>query len=173
MIRFTLPAIALAAGVALGAAPDQAAGRRGGPEPLVEQVRTAIDTGVRFLRKAERGRGHWEIDFISAAKPGGSSSLALLALLNCGIKPDDPIIQRGLEHLRKVEPQSTYVVGLQTMVFAEVGDAKDGPRIQRNVDWLIRARVMSGPKLRGWGYGQDAGGTDYSNSQYALSLIHI
>src|SRR5690349_14351056 len=100
MSRFAL-ALLVPATFALGAAPDPAAGRRGGPEPLVEQVRAAIDTGVRFLRKEERGRGHWENDFISAAKPGGSTSLALLALLNCGIKTDDPIIQRGLEYLRK------------------------------------------------------------------------
>src|SRR5262245_35739149 len=29
-------------------------------EPLVEKVRTAIDTGVRYLRKEERDRGGWE-----------------------------------------------------------------------------------------------------------------
>src|SRR5262249_23515060 len=64
-------------------------------EPLVEQVRSAIDTGVRFLRKEERGQGNWERGFIASNKPGGFTALALLALLNCGVKADDPIIQRG------------------------------------------------------------------------------
>jgi hypothetical protein len=143
-------------------------------EPLVDQVRTAIDNGVRFLRKDERGRGNWEGDISSAAKTrqGGTTALALLALLNCGIKPDDPQIQAGLQWLRTVDPEAVYVVGLQTMVFAEVGDPKDLPRIQRNVDWLIRARVMRDGQLRGWGYTETFGSTDFSNSQYALLGLH-
>jgi hypothetical protein len=137
-------------------------------EPLVEQVRTAIDTGVRFLRKEERGQGNWEHGLIASNKPGGFTSLALLALLNCGVKPDDPLIQRGLEWLRKLELRDTYVVGLQTMVFAEVNDPRDLTRIQRNVDWLVRARSLRGDKLHGWGYDEGARLTDNSNSQYAL-----
>src|SRR5262245_48732885 len=120
MSRFAKACLAPLAGLALLPAPGPTADRQPGQEPLVEQVRTAIDTGARYLRKEERGRGHWENDFVSATKPGGTTSLALLALLNCGLKPDDPIIQRGLEYLRKIPPESTYVVGLQTMVFTEV-----------------------------------------------------
>jgi hypothetical protein len=141
-------------------------------EPLVDQVRAAIDTGVRFLRQDERGRGEWERGLYAIPKPGGSTALALLALLNCGVKRDDPLIQRGLDYLRKVEPHDTYVVGLQTMVFAEAGDPKDLPRIQRNVDWLVQARVMRGGNLRGWGYTDDSGGADNSNTQYALLGLH-
>src|SRR5689334_17470231 len=105
MSRFAKACLVSLAGLsALAAAPDPNADRRP-REPLVEQVRTAIDSGVRFLRKEERGRGHWDNDLISVKNPGGPSALALLALLNCGVKPDDPVIQRGLESLRKVEPQ--------------------------------------------------------------------
>src|SRR5205814_97418 len=113
-----------------------------------------------------------ETGLYAIPKPGGSTALALLALLNCGVKPDDPLIQRGLEYLRKVEPHDVYVVGLQTMVFTEAGDPKDLTRIQRNVDWLIQAQVMARGALRGWGYTQDAGGADNSNSQYALLGLH-
>lgn len=139
---------------------------------LVEQVRLAIKGGVRYLRKEERGSGHWEYDGLSPSKPGGTTALALLALLNCGEKPDDPVVQRGLDWLRKVEPSQTYVVGLQTMVFAEVGDPKDLPLIQRNVNWLIDARVFRNEKLHGWGYTNETRNTDYSNSQYALLGLH-
>ncbi|HEY1378118.1 MAG TPA: DUF4159 domain-containing protein [Gemmataceae bacterium] len=162
--------LALAAGLAALVAPLPAADPA--PEPLVDQVRTAIDRGVQFLKNEERGRGNWESSLsqagIAASRPGGATALALLALLNCGVKPDDPVIRRGLDWLRAVEPVHTYVVGLQTMVFAEVGDPKDLPRIQRNVDWLIQARVFRGGVLHGWGYTADVSGTDYSNSQYAL-----
>src|SRR5437868_15386599 len=66
-------------------------------EPLVEQVRAAIERGVQFLRREEAGRGHWETSIGAAGKPGGYTCLAMLALLNCGVKPTDPLIQRGLD----------------------------------------------------------------------------
>jgi hypothetical protein len=145
-------------------------------EPLVEQVRVAIDKGIRYLRNEERGRGNWEHTIGAQGKPGGYTALATLALLNSGVKADDPIIQRTLKYLRTLEPEYTYVVGLQTMVFAEVGEARDGPMIQRNVDWLVQQRktrlVDNKPVLRGWGYSATFGGTDFSNSQYALLGLH-
>ena len=145
------------------------------PEPLVERVRAALDNGVRFLRTEQQPAGHWEHDrsgiLIGMSRPNGMTCLAMLALLNSGVRPDDPKVQRGLEYLRKIDFSSstdTYIVGLQTMVFAEVGDPKDLPRGQRNVDWLIKARVFRDGKMRGWGYNQNTPGTDNSNSQYAL-----
>ncbi|GIW80460.1 MAG: hypothetical protein KatS3mg105_2267 [Gemmatales bacterium] len=139
-------------------------------EPLVEQVKQAIDRGVQYLRDQEDNRGHWELDAISARHPGGETALALLALLNCGVKPDEPIIQRGLKYLRGVEPRSTYVVGLQTMVYAAAGLEVDRERIQKNVDWLLAARLGDDS---GWTYGKGrAIGYDSSNTQYALLGLH-
>ena len=71
-----------------------------------------------------------------------------MALLNCGVKADDPLVRRGLDYLRKVEPEFTYVVGLQTTVFAEVGDPKDGPRVPRNVNWLMEVGARPGVERR-------------------------
>lgn len=140
-------------------------------EPLVDRVRTAIDRGVRYLRVQERGQGKWEGDGL-VDKPGGITALAMLALLNSGIPADDPMIRRGLTYLRTVEPRFTYVVGLQTMVFAEVRDPRDRPAIQRNVDWLVEARVMRNGEMLGWTYTSDGGLPDNSNTQYALLGLH-
>lgn len=140
-------------------------------EPLVDRVRSAIDRGVRYLRRVENGKNHWETnDLIAQAgsRPGGPTALALLALLNSGVSPTDPIIQRGMDWLRKVGPEHVYVVGLQTMVFAEVGDVRDKELIQRNVDWLLNAKVITNGQFLGWTYGADGGSPDNSNSQYAL-----
>ncbi|HEX4592429.1 MAG TPA: hypothetical protein VH120_21035, partial [Gemmataceae bacterium] len=138
-------------------------------EPLVKRVRDALDRGIDFLRRTERGRGHWETDVYDASfRTGGPSCLAVLALLNSGVRPEDPTVQRGLDYIRKLDLVDTYVVGLQTMVLAEAGDSKDLQRIQRNVDWLIAARVVRGGQLQGWGYRQEQGWVDNSNSQYAL-----
>src|SRR5207302_7239139 len=143
-------------------------------EPLVEQVRKAIQAGVRYLRDQEKGAGNWEaVDKASVGWPGGWTSLALLALLNAGVSPEDPIVERGLKYLRQVEPDRTYVVSLQTMVFAETARNEDRERIQRNVDWLIRAMVREGGKCKGWTYLQaNSRITDNSNTQYALLGLH-
>jgi hypothetical protein len=166
----------VAALVALSAIPPaRAAQRPKDVEVTAENVRKAIDAGIKFLMEQERGRGNWEAVSEKGAigLEGGWTSLALLALLNAGVKPDDPIIERGLKYLRNVEPAHTYVVSLQTMVFAEAGKPEDRERIQRNVDWLIAGRVMDGGRCRGWTYGQARGRTtDNSNTQYALLGLH-
>jgi hypothetical protein len=143
-------------------------------EQLVDQVRDAIARGIQYLRDQEKGKGDWECDSISTPWPGGETSLALLALLNCGVDPDDPMIERGLRYLRTVEPQHTYVVGLQTMVFAAAGRAEDKERIQRNAEWLIKSRVWRDRQFVGWSYGKgrNYGGSDNSNTQYALLGLH-
>lgn len=141
-------------------------------EPLADRVRRSIDRGIQFLRDQENGRGNWEIDSLSAIKPGGCTALAMLALLNAGVKPDEPMIERGLKFLREVPPQYTYVVGLQTMVYATAGKDVDRERIQRNVDWLVQSRVMNGGELEGWGYSPREQGADNSNTQYALLGLH-
>jgi Domain of unknown function (DUF4159) len=143
-------------------------------ELLVEQVRKAIDRGVQFLRDQERGTGNWEsADQVSVITRGGWTSLSMLALLNSGVKPNDPIIERGLKFLRDIEPNQTYVVALQTMVFVEAGRNEDIERIQRNVNWLIDAMVKENGRCRGWTYGKGPGPTtDNSNTQYALLGLH-
>jgi len=153
-----------------GRAAAQAPAREG----LVERVNKAIDAGVRFLRDKERGTGDWDhLQVGSIPMPGGWTALATLALLNSGVRPDDQIIDRALRYLRPIEPNMTYVVSLQTMVFAEAGRSEDRERIQRNVDWLVQARVMAGGKCRGWGYGSKVSNlTDNSNTQYALLGLH-
>src|SRR4051812_4926110 len=100
MSRLVPACLALFTSFAVLPALVPAVGQQPKEEPLVEKVRGAIDTGVRFLRKEERGRGEWERGLYAGAKPGGCTALALLALLNSGVKPDDPLVQRGLAYLR-------------------------------------------------------------------------
>ncbi len=134
-------------------------------EQLVEQVREAITRGVGFLRKQKANS--WE-DGLNDLFRGGRAGLALLALLNCGVPPNDPDVQRGLAYLRTIPPSKTYVVALQTMVFAQAGDAQDRERIQRNVDWLVKTKGSNG-----WSYGGERTGLpDNSNTQYALLGLH-
>ncbi len=136
-------------------------------DDLVDRVRKAIDSGITYLRSKQRPeRGNWEIGGDTVNYPGGWTSLAMLALMNAGVPPIDEAILRGLEYLRKIESDQTYVVGLQTMVYALAGQGVDAERIQRNVDWLVKVRLPGG-----WNYGR-AGPADNSNTQYALLGLH-
>jgi hypothetical protein len=143
------------------------------PEPLVDRVRDALDRAVRYLREQQQpADGSWEVDVACTANPGGWSSLAMLALLNAGVPPDDPAIVKGLRYLRSVKPAKTYVVGLQTMVYALAGQPEDHERIQNNADWLLKERVYVNGQFRGWTYGAASGSADNSNTQYALLGLH-
>src|SRR5262249_9376639 len=73
----------------------------------------------------------------------------------------------------------TYVVGLQTMVYALAGQQVDKERIQKNADWLRQERVYGvGGLFGGWTYSEEertgmaAHTPDNSNTQYALLGLH-
>src|SRR5262245_10412414 len=152
----------IAAGPARAADPDE--------EDLVEPVRKAIERGVMYLR-SQQHNGDWEHRGYPPHS-GGVTALVLLALLNSGAIVDDPLIQAGLTSLRRVEPDSVYVVSLQTMVYALAKRPVDKERIQKNVEWLIKARVFEDGKFAGWGYKSGSGSADNSNTQYALLALH-
>ena len=139
-------------------------------EELVERVRKSIDRGVLYLRKQQTPQGNWEgvvLNFL-ASMDGGATGLVTLALLNSGVKKDDPAVSRALTYLRALPPNKTYVVALQNMVFYEAREPKDLVLIQRNADWLIdKAIGLKRDKLEGWSYPGNAV-ADNSNTQYAL-----
>jgi len=93
-----------------------------------------------------------------------------LALLNAGVEPSDPQIQKALAYLRKFKPEKTYVTSLQTMVFVRAEPQKDSLLINRNVKWLEGIQIMEGQRKGGWSYPQGSG--DNSNSQFALLALH-
>src|SRR3990172_7780122 len=97
------------------------------------QVLDAIDRGTAYLKREQSPRGNWSE---MAGYTGGVTALATLALLNAGVPADDPAIVRALEYLRGLKLEKTYVVSLQTMVFAAAEPKKDMLLIDRNVRWL-------------------------------------
>ena len=131
-----------------------------------DAVRKAIARGADFLkRQQDRSDGSWpEAPFPA----GGVSSLVMLALLESGTPPDDPIIDRGLRYLRTIKPANTYVVSLQTMVYCLARPDDDKGRIRENVHWLEESQIKQGGTAGMWGYGAQNMRGDNSNSQYAL-----
>lgn len=135
-------------------------------------VQQAIDRGVAYLRSTQNARGGWK-EWVG--QPGGLSSLCTLALLTAGVPADDPVIRSALTYLRRLEPDTTYSVALQTLVFCQVGAPGDLVRIRRNVQWLeaeqFRGEDLPPGRLGGWPYGRGNGFGDPSNSQFALLAL--
>lgn len=137
----------------------------GAAEPITaEQVREAIDGGVKYLLEEQnQARGTWN-DLVPY--PGGVTALCTLALLNSGVEPSHPQIQKALTFLRDIEPTKTYSVSLQTMVFCAAEPRRDQMLIQRNVNWIESTQVADG----GWSY--PSGDSDNSNAQFAVLALH-
>lgn len=146
-------------------------------EVTAEQVRVAIDGGIRFLKSRQQPDGSWPdiAAAVVAGQQGGVSALCTLALLNAGADPSDPAMQRALKQLRALEPEATYVVALQAMVFARAEPEKDLTLIRRNVRWLEKTQIRGGKYAGAWSYSESTArgnAGDNSNSQFALLALH-
>ncbi|MBB3209033.1 hypothetical protein FHS27_004869 [Rhodopirellula rubra] len=132
-------------------------------------VQRSIDRGIEYLRKSQNERGGWEE---YGGQSCGLSALCTLAWVNAGVSRQDPDLIRAIEYLRTFEPQQTYSISLQTLVFCAVGALEDLPRIRRNVAWL--AEQQKGPNDRNkgaWTYGNGRGNGDPSNAQFAVLAL--
>jgi len=140
-----------------------------------EAVREAIARGVDYLKRQQRPDGSWTEH---TGYVGGTTALCTLALLNSGVEPNEEPIQRALNLLRKLPPDKTYVVALQTMVFCRARHKGDMLLVTRNVKWLEAAQITQGPGKGAWTYGLAGGPAglgsegDNSNSQFAILALH-
>ena len=114
----------------------------------------------------------WDSQKINGLHKGGLTGLVLLSLLNCGLTEEDEAVAKGLKYLRENidASSSTYVLALQIMVYAEVGDKNDLGRIKSCADMLLKSRRYdANGKLLGWSYaGYFTQAPDNSNTQYAI-----
>jgi len=135
-----------------------------------EQVNRAIDNGVKFLKDQQNVRGAWREH---PGEPCGLSALCTLALLECGVPKDDPVVKKALEYLRGfTTPRRTYSTSLQTMALCSADPERDAPLIRKNVAWLQNSQISSDGSRGAWSYGAKGGGGDRSNTQFALLALH-
>jgi hypothetical protein len=105
--------------------------------------------------------------------PGGVTALCTLALLEAGVPPDDPVIQRALEYLRGLgRPSMVYSTSLQTMVFCAAEPERDLPLIRRNAQWLQGIQLTGEVNKGSWAYSDRQGRGDKSNAQFALLALY-
>jgi hypothetical protein len=68
-------------------------------QQLVDKVKSAIDSGVKYFESTQTPAGNWEGVLLQSAMgmDGGTTSLVTLALLNCGRKPEEKSVARALD----------------------------------------------------------------------------
>lgn len=143
---------------------------------VIEQVQhelaaaklSAVRRAVEFLKAQQQANGEW------FGTPGdGVSALCAAALLQAGVKADDPVMQKALAHLRTIKPTLSYTVALQTMVFCSASPKEDAELIRKNVAWLEKAQATEGPNRGGWSYMENNTKiADGSCSRFAMLGLH-
>jgi len=165
--RNLLPAVLATAVVLGGVRPARA------QAVTSEQVRAAVQRGIASLRQTQAGDGSWKE---MGSYRGGTTALAVLALLNAGVPAGDPAVSKGLAYLADVPNEKTYVVSLKAQAFAACGLANYRDELRRCAAWLAQTQNDNGM----WGYGVRRargravryGRGDNSNTQFALLGLH-
>jgi hypothetical protein len=157
------------------------------PPAFRQRVNEAVADGVEFLFKRQKPDGSWPGDGDELKPyPLGVTALMSLACLMGGTPPEDPRLEKAFGYMRTLPLDKTYSVGVLLMAlhakyagtedtFAQ--DAYGNPVntdpcvskmnpvdrewMQKGVDFLL-ANQNNG----NWRY--PGGGTDLSNTQYAL-----
>ncbi len=118
-----------------------------------KQVNAAIDRGVTALRRSQVGaaapnpaQGH-----IATAQHIGSTALVGLTLLECGVKPNEPVVKKTADTVRQgsVNLKYVYAVSLAILFLDRLGDPQDAPLIE-----ALAVRLLAGQdrKQGAWSY---------------------
>src|SRR5262245_44884499 len=113
-----------------------------------EPVRKAVDRGVHRLKELQREDGNWPYGRL------GATALVGLALIEGGVPPSDPSIQKAAGAIRPVclevdEIYTTYSLSLAILFLERMGEPSDELLIQS-----MAARLLAGQNAAGgWTYG--------------------
>jgi hypothetical protein len=130
-----------------------AASVRADPKPLTKEeqakVDKAIDKGVAYLKRTQTKEGDWPRQWPKGYLMG-QCALPAYALLEAGVAPDDPVIQKAADFLRPkaLKTDRTYELSLAILFFDRLGDPKDKKLIQSLALRLIAGQHRTG----GWSY---------------------
>jgi hypothetical protein len=128
------------------------------PRQERERVDTAIKQGVAYLLKKQNDDGTWtpgrgEDRNLEGFKVG-YTALAGLTLLECGVKPDDPAIQKTARFIRSeaLRTLGTYDLSLAILFLDRLGQGKVNDR-DKSLIQKLALRLVAGQKISGgWSY---------------------
>ncbi len=138
-------------------------GRAAAPSPAA-----ALRGGEAFLWSRQQADGSWPTE--PEGFPGGSTALAVWALLDAGVPADDARLAKAMAWLAALETDQTYTLAVRANAWqtARTGPAED-VLLQRVRDDVTR--LVGGSGTGGYTYTLNAppGGLgDKSNSHYAV-----
>ncbi|MCO5168536.1 MAG: hypothetical protein M9894_19525 [Planctomycetes bacterium] len=157
-----------------------------------DEVSAAVERGVQWLRSRQDQDGAFRDRWAGQNYKTGETALALLTLLKCGARPDDPAIDRGFNWLLAQPLQRVYEVSVAVMAlearytpdekasiasqdplatqirqrFQKIAPARDRDWLARAVEFLIAQQDRSGQ----WKY-PGFGDPDVSNAQFAVLAL--
>lgn len=174
----------MAAGLVLAAAAFTAIPAT--PAPAPPSPRAAAARGVNFLRRTQQADGAWR-DY------PGITAVCLLSLIRSGVKPEDPVVQRGARYLaglarpdgaiysEKFGPAQAlpnYNTALAISALQAVDRKKYASIVRAGRNFLVRSQydegegvTRSNSKYGGIGYGSREDNPDLSNLQNALEAL--
>jgi hypothetical protein len=144
------------------------------------EVDAAIKKGVDALYKSQNANGTWdenqakkfeEIDnSFDGTQWGGTTAMAVYALLACGEKPNDPRLAKAIEFLHTQPINGTYAVSLKCLVWHQLPDT---PEVRKSMsrDFRILMQTANTKRKKGapvWDYlGTTRQAYSLSRTQYA------
>ena len=124
------------------------------PQTIIEKVKKATDSGVKWLKQAQLPNGSWgEITGgqpyggqkgTPYTHPAGPTSLALYTLLKCKEPLTDPVIQKGFKYLRdkQKKPGSAYEISMELLAVTATADPFK--KIKASVDQGDKVKFPAG-----------------------------
>ncbi len=123
-----------------------------------KRVDAVADKAIAFLKNSQSADGSWAPPNNNNAYRIGYAALPALTLLECGVPPKDPQMQKAAAYIRQVavalptdNPRGTdmtYDLALAVLFLDRLGDATDKPLIQRLALRLVAGQTGTG----GWSY---------------------
>lgn len=113
-----------------------------------EDIDKAVAAGVKYLKSIQAQDGTW--DYEHGDRKAGATALAGLALLECDVDPEDPVVQKAARVVRRLSPElnQTYGLSLCILFLDRLGDADDVPLI---VSMAVRLQAGQN-SAGGWSY---------------------
>jgi hypothetical protein len=112
-----------------------------------EKIVVSTAKGVQFLKSTILPSGTWKDDEKNAV---GYAALPGLAMLECGVPLQDPVIQQAAAFVRAKAPKTTetYDIGMAILFLDSLDDPADKKLIQ-----ILALRLIAGQnRAGGWGY---------------------
>jgi hypothetical protein len=111
-----------------------------------DQIAAARQKGIDFIKSRQKSDGTWDYENHYV----GITALCTLALLENGVPVSDPVIDRGMQYVRRNldDCTQTYDITLSLLLLHRIGDRTDRARIRDLAARLIAGQQTSG----GWTY---------------------